>query len=116
MTADTLTTKEYLKKYREYRDLASYYNRTIAAQVRTGRPVSGHDLAARNHYEDIVSRIENAINQVTDPTEQLLLRLRYIDCWSWTKICFAIHYSRSQAKRIHAKALGHLEQQGLWTE
>lgn len=111
-----MTTKDILKKYREYRDLVNYYDRKIALQERLGRPVSADDRAGRDRYAGMVSLIEGAINGVTDPTEQLLLRLRYLDGWSWTKVCFSIHYSRSQAKRIHAKALEHLERCGQWVE
>lgn len=107
-----MTTKDILKKYHEYRNLVSYYNRQCAALLRMGHIPPDDLIPVRNHYEHLVSAIECAIFSVTDPTEQLLLRLRYIEGWSWTKVCLTIHYSRSQTKRIHAKALAHLEQSG----
>lgn len=111
-----MTTKELLKKYRNYRDLKNYFDRKLSLQWRLGIDASIADLATRDRYAELVSQIERAINGVTDPTEQLLLRLRYIDGWSWTKISFAIHYSLAQTKRIHEKALKHLELYGSWTK
>lgn len=112
--------KEYLKNYRGYRDLVKYLNSRIASQVKLG-DYPEEDLAARNHFEHLVAGIDCAIGQLSDPDEQRLLRLRYVEGWSWTKICLTIHYSRSQTKRIHARALEHLEeitkQNGLlWEE
>lgn len=111
-----MTTKDILKKYRNYRDLKNYFDRKLALQWRMGIDASIGELAARDRYAELVSHIESAINGVTDPTEQLLLRLRYIDGWSWTKISFAIHYSLAQTKRIHEKAIAHLERNGFWSK
>ena len=110
-----MTTKDILKNYHEYRNLVIYYDRKITSLLRMGHTPPGDLLPARVRYEHLVSAIECAIFNVTDPTEQLLLRLRYIEGWSWTKVSLTIHYSRSQTKRIHAKALAHLEQYGQWT-
>lgn len=112
--------KVYLKNYRNYRDLVKYLNAKIAVQTRLGA-VSPEDLAARIHFERLVADIDQAIACLSDPGEQHLLRLRYVEGWSWTKVCLTIHYSRSQTKRIHARALEHLEeitkQEGLlWEE
>jgi DNA-directed RNA polymerase specialized sigma subunit len=101
--------KEYLKNYRGYRDLVKHLNSKIALQAKLG-PVSGEDLAARDHFEHLVASIDHAIGMLSDPNEQRLLRMRYVEGWSWTKVCLSIHYSRSQTKRIHARALEHLEE------
>jgi DNA-directed RNA polymerase specialized sigma24 family protein len=57
-----------------------------------------------------VAGIDCALGRLSDPDEQRLLRLRYVEGWSWTKVSLSIHYSRSQTKRIHARALEHLEE------
>lgn len=112
--------KDYLKNYRGYRELVKDINCRIAAQRKLGIEPD-EDLEARDYYTQLVADIDRAVGLLRDPGEQRLLRLRYIEGWSWTKVGFAIHYSRSQIKRIHAKALGHLEevaeQEGLlWEE
>lgn len=101
--------KEYLKNYRGYRDLVKYLNSKIALQAKLGDHPE-EDLAASNHFEHLVATIDHAIGQLSDPDEQRLLRMRYVEGWSWTKVCLSIHYSRSQTKRIHARALEHLEE------
>lgn len=112
--------KIYLKNYRGYRDLVKHLDSRIAPQVKLGA-YPGEDMKARDHFSRLVADIDRAIGMLSDPNEQRLLRLRYVEGWSWTKVCLAIHYSRSQAKRIHARALDHLEavalQEGLlWEE
>lgn len=105
-----MTTKECLKNYTKYRDLAKYYKRKTE-MFGAAAPV---DLAAYEHSLKMESDIRQAISRVIDPTEQLLLRLRYIDGYSWTQVCFVIHYSRSQTKRIHTSALESLERDPEW--
>ena len=112
--------KEYLKNYRGYRDLVKYFNGKIALRAKLGE-YPEEDLAARDHFKRLVADIDRAIGMLSDPDEQRLLRLRYVDGWSWTKVGFALHYSKSQIKRIHTRALDHLEeitkQEGLlWEE
>ena len=48
--------------------------------------------------------IENAIANL-EPIERTILRMRYIEDESWTKISFAVHYSRSATFDIHNRAL-----------
>lgn len=112
--------KEYLKNYRGYKDLVKYLDSKIALQTRLG-VYDEEDLYARDHHARLVTDIDHAIGMLSDPDEQRLLRLRYVEGWSWTKVSLAIHYSRSQTKRIHARALDHLDeitrQEGLlWEE
>jgi hypothetical protein len=103
-----VTAKDILKNYRSYRDIANFYKNKIIAGERLGLTVPAPVRESYERYAEKVSRIESAISGVEDPTEQLLLRLRYIEGWTWTKVNFAIHYSRSQSKRIHANALEHV--------
>jgi DNA-directed RNA polymerase specialized sigma24 family protein len=101
--------KEYLKNYRGYRDLVKHLDGRIALRVKLGE-YPEEDLGARNHFEHLVAGIDCALGRLSDPDEQRLLRLRYVEGWSWTKVSLSIHYSRSQTKRIHARALEHLEE------
>lgn len=101
--------KEYLKNYRGYRDLVKHLNCKLALQAKLGTE-SPDDLGARDHFNRLVTEIDRAIGMLSEPNEQRLLRMRYVEGWSWTKVCLSIHYSRSQTKRIHARALEHLEE------
>lgn len=101
--------KVYLKNYRGYKDLVRHINTKIAIATKLGAE-SDADKEARDHFARLVTDIDTALGRLPDPDEQRLLRLRYVEGWSWTKVCLAIHYSRSQAKRIHARALEHLEE------
>ncbi len=97
-------TKNDLKNYRWYKELVGRYDRGV-----TETP----DTAARDKCARRVAAIEQAITSVPDPTAQLLLRLRYIEGRSWVQIRFALHYSESQTKRIHNRALKILEEVNL---
>lgn len=59
-------------------------------------------------HADELAAIESAVDSLDHPTERLLLRLRYINGYSWTRVARAIHYSRAQTMRIHGRALRHL--------
>lgn len=50
-------------------------------------------------------RIFDAINTVDDPVAQILLGYRYLDGWSWEKICVEMHYSWKHIHRLHLKAI-----------
>lgn len=104
-----MTTKEHLKNYRTYKAFVKYYDRQRAEKRLLGIEPAPDDVAARDRYACKAAVIESAIAGLADPTEQLLLRQRYIEGWSWTKVCFNIHYSKTQAQRIHARALEHLD-------
>lgn len=106
-----MTTKDYLKKYRELKRVIKYCEQKIAEGD------TNSDLrTVRDRHTLTLSRIEHAVAQLTDPTEQLLIRLRYFEGYSWTKIGFTLHYSKSSLQRIHVQALNHMEQSGARIE
>lgn len=106
-----MTTKEHLKKYREGKRIVKYCEQKIAEGD------TSEDLRLiRDCHALALSRIEHAVTALTDPTEQLVLRLRYFEGYSWTKVGFVMHYSKSSLQRIHAQALKHLEQSGVMVE
>ena len=103
-------TKHDLQSYQR---IKSEYDQV----VKLLRTVEGRDVAGENterlkaYYRDKLEQlaaaqlaIEQAI-EALDTTERQLLRLRYIDGYSWTKVSMTIHYSRSETHRIHVAAL-----------
>ena len=103
-----MTTKDYLKKYRESKRILKYCNQKIAEG-----DTSDNLQIVRGHHGALVEDVERAVAKLADPTEQLLIRLRYFEGYSWTKVGFCMHYSKSSLQRIHAQALKHLEQSGV---
>ncbi len=101
-----MTTKEHLKNYRRYKDIIKQYDRELTAGDLAEPDTT---RAMRDSYVCTVAAIEKAITGLTDPTEQQLLHLRYIKGYSWTRIRFELHYSESQVKRIHRRALKRLD-------
>lgn len=101
-----MTNREHLKNYRRYKDLIKQYDREIAEGDATEPETI---KAVRDSYICLVEAIERAVGGLQDPTEQMVLRLRYIKGYSWTRIRFEVHYSESQVKRIHRRALKRLE-------
>lgn len=101
-----MTNREHLKNYRRYKDLIKQYDRDLAGG---DLPDPEAITALRDSYVCLVKAIEQAVGGLQDPTEQMVIRLRYIKGYSWTRIHFDVHYSESQVKRIHKRALKRLE-------
>ena len=104
-----MTNQEHLKNYRRYKDLIKQYDRELAALAAEDLPEPETVMVLRDSYVCLVKAIERAVGGIQDPTEQMVIRLRYIKGYSWTRICFEVHYSESQVKRIHRRALKRLE-------
>ena len=124
--------KERLKRYKwikqEQRDLERQLEEVEASlYAATAKPLTGMPTAhgggnpaetlAIKHLEllDIYTNklaelvmerqaIEKAI-ETLEPQARLLLRYLYIDGLRWREACDLVHYSRSQANRIHDQAL-----------
>lgn len=101
-----MTNREHLKNYRQYRQLIKQYDRDLAAG---DLPDPEAVKALRDSYVCLVKAIERAVGALQDPTEQMVLRLRYIKGYSWARIRFEVHYSESQVKRYHRQAMKRLE-------
>ena len=56
-----------------------------------------------NGYKEM-KLIEDLIEKL-DEREKLLMRLRYINCYSWEKICVEMNYSWRQVHYIHSNSL-----------
>ena len=125
--------KERLKRYKwvkqEQRDLERQLEEVEASlYAATAKPITGMptahgggnpaealaikhlellDLYTRKQLELATERqvIEAAIGTLEDPRARLLFRYLYIDGLKWRKACDKVHYSRSQANRIHDQAL-----------
>lgn len=49
--------------------------------------------------------IEHAIEQIDDPLERAVLRMRYIDDMKWEEICVKIGYEWNKTHKVHRNAL-----------
>ncbi|MGI6663896.1 MAG: DUF1492 domain-containing protein [Christensenellaceae bacterium] len=56
---------------------------------------------ARLELEYLRLQAEEEIEVLTDPTQQLVMRMRYIDGMKWKKIAGALHYSEDHCFKIH---------------
>ena len=54
---------------------------------------------------DLQGEIDEAINQLSEPAERLLLKYRYLNAMEWTDIADALYVSYRTVHRIHASAL-----------
>ena len=64
-------------------------------------------LAEKN---DQLLRVEQAVESLPDAAERLVLRLRYIDGYSWDRISQEMAYSVRSVYRLHGLALLHLKE------
>jgi len=56
--------------------------------------------------------IENIISKL-DERGKFLMRLRYIDCFSWEEICVKMHYEWRQTHYTHAAILKKIKVKGV---
>ena len=50
-------------------------------------------------------QIENAIENLDDPTDRNIIRLKYIDGHTWERICVILNYSWNGIHKKHRKIL-----------
>lgn len=62
-----------------------------------------------NNIADRQIKIEAVINQLADPVERAVLRLRYIGNMYWGEIATEINYSTQHVFRIHSLAVKNFE-------
>ena len=60
-------------------------------------------------YVNTKEEIKETIDKVTDPDENLILTLRYIEFMRWEEIAETMHFSQTQLFRIHREALKSVE-------
>ena len=124
-----VTTKEWLMQYKIAKIAAERCFQDLDAATvvlkspsLTGMPRGGteRDLAdivamqerireratkARDKALRLMDEISKAIEQVEDPTQQMLLWMRYIYCRNWYDIADAMHMSMRSVHYLHAQAL-----------
>ncbi len=65
-----------------------------------------HDLACKiDHLIALKAKISTAIDNLSNPKEEILLRYRYINHYSWEKIRMLMNVSNRTVHRIHSNAL-----------
>lgn len=62
--------------------------------------------------EQVQIDVHNAIKGLSNINEQLVLRYKYIERLSWEVISYKMGYCDKQPKRIHGKALEHIQFEG----
>lgn len=56
-------------------------------------------------YAEALREIETAIDAVPNQTYRDVLRLRYLNAWSWNRIARATHYADSYLYQVHRNAV-----------
>ena len=123
---DKMTLRQYrhlLKEMRELeREKKHVLDRYLAPPQPTGMPGAhddgdriGNVVAKRDKYQRLIDAkldelidlrhdIEQAVAEL--PSEdRRLIRLRYIEGWSWVRVADALHYSKRQVLRHHGRIL-----------
>lgn len=59
--------------------------------------------------DEIKTEVDNAIDVVEDPMEQMILRYRYLEFLSMPDISVRMHYSLRWTKKLHRRALDNFE-------
>lgn len=59
-------------------------------------------------FFDLKMEIRTVINSVKNDDERLLLKLRYVNFYSWDKISYEMHMSIRTVHRVHSSALNNV--------
>lgn len=65
------------------------------------------------YYIKLRQEIEAAISLLIDEEQQLVLRYRYINGYTWIKIARKLHTSERTSQRIHEKAINVFSLRGM---
>ena len=57
------------------------------------------------HLQDGYQKLKNAIENLDDPTDRNIIRLKYIDGHTWERICVILNYSWNGIHKKHRKIL-----------
>lgn len=64
------------------------------------------DMAVRaDIYAEALRGIEAAIDAIDDPVKRDVLKLRYLNGWSWCKIAKTLHFTDRYVYKLHGWAL-----------
>lgn len=90
------------------------YNATHSADAPFVRPLEKlleleeHINAEVDALVELKAQIHLVINKVDDPDEQMILRCRYLENYSWSQTGKALKMAASTARRLHDTALSHV--------
>lgn len=89
--------------------IGSNPNRNLEAPfVKTIEKIWDLEEKVNNQISKLVelqSKIDDAINQMNEPAERLLLKYRYLNAMEWDEIADTMYVSYRTVHRIHASAL-----------
>jgi RNA polymerase sigma factor (sigma-70 family) len=104
-------TKEELQEYRPIKtelEALTVMLRKITPGTDEADSLTKYYNEKKKRLTERLQQLEDALNGLT-PTERTIMRLRYIDGLSWLAVSRRVHYSKSQVRRHHVKALDKLK-------
>ena len=86
-------------------------------RVQEFRQDDDHTFVTPEQIKDEIQRLKNeryriqeTINHLEDEREKRLLELRYIDGWSWVRVCTRLEISETWSRMLHRSACEHFAQ------
>lgn len=104
-TMDGLSAVQYDKDKVQTNNVSSPVENTVQKIMAQEEKINGEI----DRFVDLKAEIHNEISKVPDPTEQLVLRLRYIQFKSWPDIQGILGKKERRAFVIHSTALNHFK-------
>lgn len=63
------------------------------------------------HLRETIRKTNEVIGRLSDPIEREVLELRYLSGLRWEDVARRMMYDERQVRRIHARALGHVQRE-----
>ncbi len=104
-TMDGLSAVQYDKDKVQTNNVSSPVENTVQKIMAQEEKINGEI----DRFVDLKAEIHDEISKVPDPTEQLVLRLRYIQFKSWPDIQGILGKKERRAFVIHSTALNHFK-------
>lgn len=104
-TMDGLSAVQYDKDKVQTNNVSSPVENTVQKIMAQEEKIN----AEIDRFVDLKAEIHDEISKVPDPTEQLVLRLRYIQFKSWPDIQGILGKKERRAFVIHSTALNHFK-------
>lgn len=99
----SISGSNFESHYNPNRPTEAPFEKWIGKVDETEREISNQIYALL----DLKTKIEAAVSQMKNPEEQVVLRRRYIDGFSWELIGRKMNISERTVRRIHGSALQH---------
>lgn len=82
---------------------------SVELQVEKIEMLERKAASAREKTLDLAEQIEDMIDALDDHNQKAVIRLHYLNGYTWQEVALILHFTDRNVRRIHGKAIEELE-------